>query len=574
MHPFRMALRVDHLHRWQRGRQLIVIGILIVASYGLWRLWFPPTRNIILMIGDGMGPQHIAFAAAYRATNPDETGRSQLRMLELASLGESGMTLIRPQGALVIDSAASASQLATGRVIGSERISVDDHGRPLETLLERAKKLGMATGLVSNTRITHATPAAFAAHQPHRSMENAIAVDILNNAPDLILSGGWRHWTTPDAASPAALALQQSRGQQRNPLSVSKRRDGRDLLEEARRKGYRLAFDRTALEQISDLPLLGLFAASGMADALEVEAFEHEQPTNANSLKTDATEASGQPAIEGSNRQSAEPSLMEMTRRAIELLDSHDHWWQRRGFLLVIEGGQIDWAAHNNDTGTLLHEILQFDRSVEIVLDWARTRSDTLVIVTADHETGAFGVSYRAGNRRIDPTEFFARQTAGSHGFQFGDPEVLKRIHQQKVSHYNLFRSFHSLPASQQTPARLQQLVTASGQFTISLAQAQRILIKIPNPDPAPPGEEGSERMISRIDDFAPFYPYYDGGESVLLGRAISEQQSVVWGSGTHTMAMIPIFSYGPRSATRRFAGTLQNNNEIGQAIFALLDGN
>ena len=152
-------------------------------------------KNIILMIGDGMGPQQVGLLEEYatRAPNSIYQGDNSATA-KLANLGVTGLSLHGPADKLVVDSACSATQLATGIAAGSEMIGLNRAGYKVPTILEKAKGLGKSTGLVSDTRLTHATPAAFASHLIHRSMENEIAEQMIQSGVvDVMLSGGLRH---------------------------------------------------------------------------------------------------------------------------------------------------------------------------------------------------------------------------------------------------------------------------------------------------------------------------------------------------------------------------------------------
>lgn len=122
------------------------------------------------------------------------------------------------------------------------------------------------------------------------------------------------------------------------------------------------------LEKAQGDKLLGLFANSGMYDGIT-----YSQTKNDPDRK--------------------EPTLKEMTDKALEILSK-----DKDGFFLMVEGGQIDWAGHSNDAGSMLHEMIKFDETVNAVYQWAKDRDDTLIIVTADHETGSFGFSYSGYN--------------------------------------------------------------------------------------------------------------------------------------------------------------------------------
>ncbi|MGV2442353.1 alkaline phosphatase, partial [Bacillus atrophaeus ATCC 9372] len=164
--------------------------------------------------------------------------------------------------------ACSATQLALGRMAPSEVIGLDAEGNPQETVLEKAKRLGKATGLVSDTRLTHATPASFAAHQPHRSLENEIAVDMLNTGVDVMLSGGIRHFI-PKSTNDKGEVYQQLEALTQGSVKLkSKRKDERNLITEAQQQGYQLAFNRNQLAATGDGKVLGLFAYSGMMDGI------------------------------------------------------------------------------------------------------------------------------------------------------------------------------------------------------------------------------------------------------------------------------------------------------------------
>ncbi len=159
--------------------------------------YFTPTesrvKNIILVIGDSMGAREIGFFNSYVKYAPESVYRKSGRTSSLERImreGRGGLIFTKPSGGLVTDSAAASTMLATGKFSRNGMIGADYRGNRMTTLLEKAEEAGMATGLVSDTRITHATPAGFASHRPERSMENEIAVDLLNSGVDVMLSGG------------------------------------------------------------------------------------------------------------------------------------------------------------------------------------------------------------------------------------------------------------------------------------------------------------------------------------------------------------------------------------------------
>ncbi|MFT4980110.1 MAG: alkaline phosphatase, partial [Myxococcota bacterium] len=410
-------------------------------------------KNIIFFIGDGMGPQQIGLLELYAHRAPGSIYAGQPTTLEtIMDASVMGLSRHDPAEALVVDSACSASQLASGQPVLSEVISLDVHGQPVETVLERASKLGRATGLVSDTRITHATPAAFAAHVPHRDMENEIAVQLLETAPDVMLSGGIRYFLPQDVNDSESGAKPRMERLTQGAISPikSKRKDDRNLLFEARDAGYDLAFSREMLDAAGD-KVLGLFAYSGMLDGI---AHHADDPAR------------------------TEPSLAEMTTAAISRLSKDED-----GFFLMVEGGQIDWAAHSNDAGTMLHEMVKFDEALAAAWEWAEGRDDTLIVITADHETGGFGLSYSRADvpvPRVIPGGAF-EAAPYQPGFNFGAPAQLDGLYAQKQSFYALIAEFGGLPEGEQTAERLQSMFNAVSEFPITKAQAAAVMANEPN---------------------------------------------------------------------------------------------
>jgi alkaline phosphatase len=489
-------------------------------------------KNVILIIGDGMGPQQVGLLLSYARQAPHSMIGDRITALDrMMEHGRLGISMTYTANALVADSAASGTQLATGLPAGPEMLGLDQDGNRQENIIEKARRMGKATGLVSDTRMTHATPAAFAAHQAHRSQENDIAEDLLAAQADVMLSGGLDYWIPHQGATP----LLQLIG---NGLAVkSKRKDNKDLLKQAEQQGYALAFNKAQLQQAKG-KTLGLFAGSAMPDGITETR-----------LREDASHA--------------QPTLREMSAKALDILDDNE-----RGFFLMVEAGQIDWASHRNDTGLLLHEMLRFNDMLNYVLDWAANRQDTLIIVTADHETGGFGFSYSAENipqpRKL-PGAVFANSQF-QPGFNFGSPEVLDKLYAQQLSYHDIFKQFDTLPLPQQTPSKLAKLVNRYTEFKITEAQAVDILATEDNPFfHAGHGVLGSRR-VPRMDSNGAFFVYQQDNRENLLARAVAANQQVVWASGTHTSTPVYVFAQGPEAGMKPFAGIL-HHTQVGRLI-------
>jgi len=314
--------------------------------------------GIILFIGDGMGAEH---REAGRWSAVGQSGQ-----LAMDTLSVTGELQTASADFSITDSAAAATAMATGVKTDNGHIGVDPDEVVLETILEIAEGRGMATGLVTTVEVSHATPAAFAAHVPDRNMMVEIALQVIGSGVDVLLGGGENEFlpTTELGCDPGF---------------PGERTDGRNLIAEAQTAGFTYVCDATGLATVNTLTtdqLLGLFA-----DEMMVRPFS--------------------------------PTLTEMTRAAIEILSRNP-----QGFFLMVEGGQIDTAAHVNDGANVIGDVIGFDEAVQVGLDYAALNPDTLVIVTADHETGGMSVSLTAGDQTFampDATPFYISFSTTNH---------------------------------------------------------------------------------------------------------------------------------------------------------------
>lgn len=289
-------------------------------------------RNIIFCIGDGMGTAHVMLACV--------KSRGIDGKLNMEQMPVTGLMRTHSADAVVTDSAAAGTALATGVKTNNGMISMAPDGTKFETILEAAKKKGLATGLVATSTISHATPASFGSHVTSRYMEDKIAEQLIGNEVTVLFGGG-REFFLPKTNK------------------KSKRSDKRNLIEEAKRLGYLYIETAEQLRTVKGGKVLGLF---------------QDGP-----LKTERPE----------------PSLDELTEKAIEVLNLED-----KGFFLMVEGSQIDWEAHDHDADGVVKQTLEFDKAVKAVIDFALKDRQTLVVVTADHETG--GLTITGGNLEGD----------------------------------------------------------------------------------------------------------------------------------------------------------------------------
>ncbi|WP_420589516.1 alkaline phosphatase [Bacterioplanoides sp.] len=520
-------------------------------------------KNLILMIGDGMGPQQVGLLEEYARRSPANAAKVNkvTGLQKLAEGGALGLSMTAPMGAnpgLIVDSACSATQLATGKGSISEAVGLDDKGNKVETILEKAKKMGKATGLITDTRLTHATPAGFASHRPHRSMENEIANDLLDAGVDVLLGGGSRHWA-PKVDDFGKLA--QELNAPTHVIKKSKRSadDDRNLFNEAKSAGYSLAFDKTQMAAVNQGKLLGLFDDSAMNDGIEYTACKNTAAPEAGSKCAD------------------EPSLVEMTKKALDILSQDPD-----GFFLMIEGGQIDWAGHINDTGWLLHEMLKFDEAVQAVHEWVAERDDTLVVVTADHETGGFGFAYHkhdipeaktlAGDGMVNAD---GSDRPYKPQYNFGALATLDKIYAQDRSFYDILSAVNGdWDFSNTTAAAWVEEVNKSmhADFHINSESGERIAARydVPAEDVHADHKYLKATNIPKFNDFSDFYVYADEDTGALIAREVAAKQSVSWGNGTHTAAPVPVYAFGPEAITKKFS-TMQHHTDLGQKMMDAL---
>lgn len=315
-----------------------VVGLLVLLALAT-AARADHARSIILLIGDGLGFSEVTLA---RIVTVGPGGR-----LAMDRLPHHAAMTTHSLDALVTDSSAGATAIASGQKTNNHLVGVDPSLAPLRSVLEDAAQQGKSTGLVSTSRITDATPAVFAAHPkvPREAVgaawENEVPEAYLQAEVTVLLGGGLRHWLPKSA-------------------SGSRRPDEQDYLAQAAQRGYRIVRSRAELlapETAAAPKLLGLFAGSYMSFEIDRD-----------------------PA--------REPSLAEMTTRALEVLARNP-----RGFFLMVEGGLIDIAGHYWDAAALVREVAAFDAAVQAAVEFAARDGHTLVIVTADHGTGGLRIA-------------------------------------------------------------------------------------------------------------------------------------------------------------------------------------
>jgi len=440
---------------------LLVVGLLLVpmfsgcATMGAMDASSGKAKNVILLVGDGMGPSH--FGATWLYSN--RVLGKDLRMVEAMKAGHTAYLVNDTADAIVTESAAAAGQIATGQRMTARAISMAADGKtPVKTVMETLKSRGLATGLVTTSGITDATPAAFAAHVAHRSDEMSVAEQELKFGVD-VLMGGRKQFFLPE-------------------VSAGKRKDGRNLLDEARATGYIVVGDAEELKEAQGAKILGLFNMGNMA-------YEIDRATT------------------------MEPSLAEMTAKTLAVLSRNP-----KGFFAMIEGGRIDHAAHRNDAPGTIRDTLAFDEAVGVALEFARKNPDTLLIVTADHETAGMAL---IGHSK-DSKEYVGIDLAA--------------IRKAKASFEVIAGELGKNP----TPQKIQQVVAEYLGIQITEDEAKMV----------------ANDTIRKLDPANYSYPYLHS-----LAFVLRPYLRVGWGSQTHTAS--PLYAFGVGPGSERIKGLLHN---------------
>lgn len=290
-------------------------------------------KNIILMIGDGMGVTQIS-AGLYSNGNKLNLERFPFVGLHKSYSGDN----------LVTDSAAGATAFSAGVKTYNGAIGVDMDTLPVVTILELAEAAGLPTGLVATSSITHATPASFISHNRSRQNYEEIASDFLKTEIDLFIGGGAKFFNRRET-------------------------DERQLVKELQNRNY--VVDNFVNKDIQDI--------NPIATKNYVYLTSDAQPL---------------PFSQGRDY------LVPASRLAPNFLDKRDT--KNKGFFLMIEGAQIDWGGHANKSEYIISEMIEFDNAIGAVLEFAERDGETLVIVTADHETGGYAIQNGSKMGEID----------------------------------------------------------------------------------------------------------------------------------------------------------------------------
>ena len=409
---------------------------------------FAQPKYIFYFIGDGMGPSHVLATELYLGELQGVIGRPQ--KLVFTQFPESAFVTTFSASNGVTDSAASGTALATGTKTSNGRIGTDVDGNDIYSVAHVAKNAGMAVGIATTVCINHATPSAFYAHNESRNNYNDIAQWMLEADYDFYAGG--------DA---------KCSNEQRN-----------DLYGRAEKQGY------TIVRGYNDYK-----AKAKKADKMMLyqKNVAEEVPYAIDRTEDDLT-------------------LAQITKAGIDFLSKKS---RKEGFFMMVEGGKIDYASHRDDAATMIHEVLDFNAAIEEAYEFYKKHKDeTLIIVTADHETGGIVLGY-TGQYKLD----------------------LKVLESQKVSVDNLASMLESLKET--TWGKITEMVKA-------------------NVGVEPRGKHNADESVSMTHDLANKIAYdaiYDLDRKALIS----------WASGNHSGTFVPLFAIG--EGADKFNGVIDNTD-------------
>lgn len=295
-------------------------------------------KNIIFLVSDGMSQGTLNISNLYSERILGVT--TNWIQLYLDNKVSRGLMDMASASSIVTDSAAASSSWGGGKRVKNGSLNIDTNGDQVMPIWQKFKAVGKKAGCVTTVPITHATPAGFTVSVKSRNSQDLIAEEYLQLGYDVLLGGGQQYF------------------------DGKVRKDGKNLYQSFKEKGYHVAVNKSDLNTVKKgQKLLGVFDY----DALPYQVDR----------------------LQSKDAMDKIPSLAEMTQIAIDQMKDHSE-----GFVLQVESGKVDWAAHANDIAGLLNEQLQFDEAIKTAMEFAEADGNTLVVITTDHGNANPGMIY------------------------------------------------------------------------------------------------------------------------------------------------------------------------------------
>jgi alkaline phosphatase len=433
--------------------------------------------NIIVVIGDGMGPAYITAFRNYQDNLATQV-KEPLAFDDML-VGTMQTSLDDHEHRVITDSAAAATAIATGQKTFYKAVSVDKDKQPIKTTMETAREMGYQTGVVVLSSVMHATPAAFVAHDADRYNYNELADQYLDDRIDgkpkldIIFGGGQRYFM----------------------------RKSRDLLAGFKEQGYQTALNWSEFRELEQKPAIALLSYKGLP-------FELDSPEK--------------------NR------LTQLTEKAFSLLNTE------KPFYMLVEGSQIDWCGHNNDIACAMHEMADFEKTVQFLKKVVDENPNTLLVVTSDHSTGGLSVGANYELLYKGPSKKYTWEPEYIFPVKATVKSIAKQLLLAQKQWYEKWLELTSLTLTEQEKARF-----------ISLTRGYQL-----DPDIS---------LDDLTDDHRPLLRAL----MIHINSIINGRSNTGWTSGGHTAVDVNVYSYGKYADKLR--GNI-DNTDIGKIIQSLLD--
>jgi len=435
---------------------LIVVLAVILSSCGIQE---QKAKYVFFFIGDGMGVSHVTLTKLYADSVLNDSTAVAFTRFPVSSLSTT-----YAHNRYVTCSAAAGTALSTGTKTSINTIGLTyDRTDTLYSIAKKFKEAGRKVAILTSVSIDHATPAAFYAHVGSRGSYYDIAKQLLKSNYDFFASGGFLE---PYGSKPDSGAV--------------------SIYELGIQKGYKFTSTFTGVDSL---------VAAGARSIV----YSAPNPAPSSTLQYEI------------DRTNSDVSLADITRKAIEVVDNPN------GFFMMVEGGKIDWAAHDNDAATVIHDVLAFARAIDVAVEFYKKHpNETLIIVTADHETGGLSIGNRENKYDVH----------------------INLLKYQKVSKERLHKLIAEFKENN-PKAKFEDLLKLLADNTglskeVELSDSDIIMLK--------DAYNSSFRNVKPAEKTT--YSETDPISKVAI-QLINSKAAVGWTSGSHTGQPVPVFAIG-----------------------------
>ncbi len=467
--------------------------------------------RIIHLVADGMSLGTLT-CADYLSHHLRRRGLAWMELFRTPQ-ARGGLMNMRSLNSMVTDSSAASSSWGSGSRIVNGVLNQLPSGKNLITLYELFAGLGWKCGLVTTTEITHATPAGFAASLDSRDNGALIGAQYLQRKVDVLLGGGQKFF------------------------DPKRRQDKRDLKSEFAEAGYQVMVGAPDLAGAPvDKRWLGIFSDSHLPFTIDQQA--------------------------DARLQASVPTLAVMTRRALEWLGRHDH------FILQVEGGRVDHAAHNCDAPAALRDMIAFDEALDVLLEFQQQQPDTLIVVTTDHGNGNLGVN-GSGKAYGQSSPMFEKVAGVKASFA----EILRQLRQQPPEGAVLEedqKEDEAPPSNGDTKAEVKAAMPEQAEAAketpaaAAKTKAKDYVPTVKEIQEIIGGATGYKVSNRRVEWFQAYLAkkgscLYElmNSDVAQLGQLLANHIAVGWAGNVHTADYVPVTALGP--GAERFEGFIQN---------------